>query len=239
MTVTSSTAVTGSTMYCYGYCAPDCYCFKPTSSSNIPLNFVEPWAIWSSLRGVCLCCNDNHHSNGVHEIIPHLPAACPHSSVNRAGYVCRVSYRQMHATRLTGRCMPHAYLTGRCTCAACRPNQRFVALTAVCDNIGQLLAEQGAPEEGLYLGGIGTDPTFLPSSTLYQAGLTLSDWYNTSSGSRNLSATGVPYGFSHADLPGEMQSTPYVCPPPSPPPHSQAYGPKVSHMPVPPPHTHT
>ena len=86
--------------------------------------------------------------------------------------------------------------------ATCRPNQRFVGLAAICDNIRHLVVGY-ATGDAPYLGGIGVDPVFLPSSTLYNAALVDSDWYNTSTGSGDLNQNGVPYGFAHTELAGE------------------------------------
>ena len=92
----------------------------------------------------------------------------------------------------------------------CRPGQRFSALAAICDDISQLLGGQNTSAGGQapYLGGVGTDPTFMSSSTMYKPSLVSSDWYNSSTGSGELNLNGVPYGFFHTELPGESPCLP-------------------------------
>ena len=108
----------------------------------------------------------------------------------------------------------HAHEAGRKACghvhisplsnAACRPDRRFSALAAICSNIVQLLGDQNisAAAAATYLGGVGTDPTFLPFRTLFKRDLLISDWYNTSHGSGELNLNQAPYGFFHSELPG-------------------------------------
>ncbi|KAJ9522297.1 hypothetical protein QJQ45_008126 [Haematococcus lacustris] len=52
------------------------------------------------------------------------------------------------------------------------------------------------------LGGFGTDPVFNSRSGLFNAHLDVSDWYNASAGSGELSSTQAPFAFFHHPLPG-------------------------------------
>ncbi|KAG2447259.1 hypothetical protein HYH02_007999 [Chlamydomonas schloesseri] len=52
------------------------------------------------------------------------------------------------------------------------------------------------------LGGIGIDPLFGRKSGMFQPNLNASDYYNTSEGSPEMHADGIPYGFFHLPLPG-------------------------------------
>lgn len=64
----------------------------------------------------------------------------------------------------------------------------------------QQLREQVASR----LGGAGVDPVFVPSSSLFQAGLDPSNFYNTTAGSGHINVNGNPWGFFSADLPGNL-----------------------------------
>ncbi|EFJ51847.1 hypothetical protein VOLCADRAFT_87436 [Volvox carteri f. nagariensis] len=50
------------------------------------------------------------------------------------------------------------------------------------------------------LGGIGNDPVFSRVSSLYDATLRSSDWYNMTEGSPEINPLGLPYGFFHEPL---------------------------------------
>ncbi|GAX77704.1 hypothetical protein CEUSTIGMA_g5147.t1 [Chlamydomonas eustigma] len=61
------------------------------------------------------------------------------------------------------------------------------------------------------IGGVGTDAAFNPLSSLYNQNLSISDYYNTSAGSRDLNnLTGSPYGFFHYPLTGYPNGYPVV-----------------------------
>ncbi|GFH17039.1 PKD_channel domain-containing protein [Haematococcus lacustris] len=76
----------------------------------------------------------------------------------------------------------------------CHASRYTKRLTAACQGAVTLTALQD-------LGGFGSDAVFNPRSLLFNPALNISDWYNTSVGSPDISGLGEPFGFFHHPLP--------------------------------------
>ncbi|KAG2444343.1 hypothetical protein HXX76_001099 [Chlamydomonas incerta] len=92
---------------------------------------------------------------------------------------------------------------------ACRRPDTTAAATTAAANASAALS-YGAHLASGTLGGIGSDPTFMMRSGLYRPDLDPADYYNSTPGSPEVNAFGVPYGFFHEPMRRQPDGYPVI-----------------------------